>query len=456
LSGATETGAWTQTYDCDRYGNRAVRSNSYIPSPLLTPQSATSTDFSAFNQSTNQIALTGFGYDSSGNLTGDPTTGANEIVYDSENHQTSYTKSAATTSYSYDGDGRRVRKTDTTGTTVFVYNPGGQVIAEYGGPSTNGGISYLTTDHLGSTRVVANSQGNVIARHDYLPFGEEIGNVGGRTTGMGYGAADDTRQKFTSKERDNESMLDYFGARYYSGAQGRFTSIDPMSLSLSKAIDPQQFNRYGYVRNNPLKHIDPDGADLKFAAGLSKADQDRLLKDAVKLYRKESGREALNQLAKSDVHYVLGTGQLASTPVKGGTVEQFGLTEPKEGTFKGSTDPITHKVDYIQREGLVINITLDVNKLDQDRSLADQGKMTQPPSEQRVFNHEIAHALDKDTDLVNERNETDSEAEAEANGFAQTAGSQKDTLSERDAERQVREIFGLPPKDQKKDKKDDD
>jgi uncharacterized protein RhaS with RHS repeats len=73
--------------------------------------------------------------------------------------------------------------------------------------------------------------------------------------------------------------------------EGRFTSVDPLGVSLSKAVDPQQLNRYGYVRNNPLKHIDPDGADLKLAAGLSKSDQNRLLKDTVKLYRKESGRE---------------------------------------------------------------------------------------------------------------------------------------------------------------------
>lgn len=93
------------------------------------------------------------------------------------------------------------------------------------------------------------------------------------------------------------------------------------------------------------------------------------------------------------------------------------------------------------REGLTISITLDVNKLDEDRNLADQGKMTPPPSEQGVFNHEIGHAIDKDTDLVAEYNESGPEAEAEANGFARTAASQKDTLSEQEAEKQVRDIW---------------
>jgi hypothetical protein len=77
-------------------------------------------------------------------------------------------------------------------------------------------MSYLTTDHLGSTRVVTDGSAVVKARHDYLPFGEEIEtSVGGRSGVTGYAAADSTRQRFTSKERDTESGLDYFLARYY-------------------------------------------------------------------------------------------------------------------------------------------------------------------------------------------------------------------------------------------------
>ena len=68
--------------------------------------------------------------------------------------------------------------------------------------------------------------GNLIAggRHDYVPFGEELfAGVGIRSAALGYGA-DSTRQKFTGKERDAETGLDYFLARYYSSTQGRFTS----------------------------------------------------------------------------------------------------------------------------------------------------------------------------------------------------------------------------------------
>ncbi len=66
--------------------------------------------------------------------------------------------------------------------------------------------------------------------------------------------------EFTGKERDAETGLDYFGARYFSGAQGRFTSADPVGIMKQKMLDPQQWNMYAYARNNPLAVIDPDGA----------------------------------------------------------------------------------------------------------------------------------------------------------------------------------------------------
>ena len=64
----------------------------------------------------------------------------------------------------------------------------------------------------------------------------------------------------TGKERDAESQLDYFGARYYGSALGRFTSPDETLID-QDPHDPQSWNLYGYVRNNPLKNIDPFGED---------------------------------------------------------------------------------------------------------------------------------------------------------------------------------------------------
>ena len=68
--------------------------------------------------------------------------------------------------------------------------------------------------------------------------------------------------RFTGKERDAETGLDFFLARYYSGAQGRFTSPDPF-LASGRPEDPQSWNRYAYARNNPLAYIDPTGMDYE-------------------------------------------------------------------------------------------------------------------------------------------------------------------------------------------------
>jgi RHS repeat-associated protein len=91
----------------------------------------------------------------------------------------------------------------------------------------------------------------VVSRHDYYPFGEEISS----RTASGYGGNDTLRQKFTEK-RDIETGLDYFGARYYSPVQGRFSSADSFGGS---GWNPQTLNRYAHVQNNPLAFSDPTG-----------------------------------------------------------------------------------------------------------------------------------------------------------------------------------------------------
>ena len=79
--------------------------------------------------------------------------------------------------------------------------------------------------------------------------------------------ADGVRQKFTQKERDIETGLDYFGARYYASTQGRFTSVDPANITGRHVVNPQRWNLYVYVNNNPLALFDPDGRDPQGKAG---------------------------------------------------------------------------------------------------------------------------------------------------------------------------------------------
>jgi len=97
--------------------------------------------------------------------------------------------------------------------------------------------------------VIADSLGNIKSESDFYPWGGELQFV----------AHDSNHYKFTGKERDAETQLDYFGARYFDNPFGRFMTPDPLMLQKQKLFDPQQWNMYQYARNNPLRFTDPTG-----------------------------------------------------------------------------------------------------------------------------------------------------------------------------------------------------
>ena len=110
----------------------------------------------------------------------------------------------------------------------------------------SGAVFYYFADHLGSSRVVTNAAGQILDESDYYPFGGE------RAVAAGSG----NTYKFTGKERDPETGLDHFVARYHSSSLGRFMNPDPLG---GRIFDPQTLNKFSYVRNNPLNLIDPSG-----------------------------------------------------------------------------------------------------------------------------------------------------------------------------------------------------
>jgi RHS repeat-associated protein len=245
----------------------AVSGRSLRPNLNLTPQSA-----AEFNAASNRMTAPN-AYDAVGNLTSNKV--SQTASYDAENRMITFNGGLGVANYRYDGDRRRISQQTAAGaTTYYVYNASGQLAAEYSTQAPAGsGTSYLTTDHLGSTRIVTDAAGTPKTRHDYVPYGEEIDpQYGGRAGMPGYTATllDGPTQKFTAKERDAESGLDYFGARYLSSAQGRFTSSDDFAKD-SHVGDPQSWNKYAYARNNPLRYVDRNGQNATVATSCTTA-----------------------------------------------------------------------------------------------------------------------------------------------------------------------------------------
>jgi hypothetical protein len=128
-------------------------------------------------------------------------------------------------------------------TTVYVYYALGKLAAEYATAPVEAPCTtcYLVWDQLGSTRLVTDQNANVVARHDYLPFGEEIaGGTAGRN-GQ-WGPFDNVNQKFTGQIRDSETGQDFFNARYFTGASNKPTINGIGSVS-------------GFVRGNALQGL---------------------------------------------------------------------------------------------------------------------------------------------------------------------------------------------------------
>jgi RHS repeat-associated protein len=152
--------------------------------------------------------------------------------------------------------GEVLDETDLAGNTQeeYIYF-GGQRIArrtvDSGGNTV--ALHYYFSDHLGSHGVVENTNGTACEQDiDYYPYGSVQNDYCATQLSQRY--------KFTGKERDSESGLDNFGARYDASSLGRFMSPDPDQESgIDNMGNPQVWNGYAYVGNNPLNATDPDG-----------------------------------------------------------------------------------------------------------------------------------------------------------------------------------------------------
>lgn len=182
--------------------------------------------------------------------------------YDANGRMVKATKASVPDALSvYDAAGLRVAEKINDVWRFLIYDVGGKLVSEYGGlqSTDEGGVKYLMSDWQGSTRAVLSNSGFVLARNDYTTFGEEIGSgVGLRTAQQGFGSSVNVRQKYGLTERDDATGIDHTWFRKHENRAGRWTSPDPYNGSMSLG-NPQSFNRFSYVENQPTNFIDPSG-----------------------------------------------------------------------------------------------------------------------------------------------------------------------------------------------------
>jgi RHS repeat-associated protein len=204
--------------------------------------------------------LSGFGYDAAGNMISN---GSASYTYDAE----SRLLTAGGVTYTYDGDGNRVKKSNgtlywgagplaesdltasSTSWKEYVFFGGARVARR---DASNSSVHYFFSNHLGSTSVITNNTGASFEEDvDYFPYG-----------GLASGTSSD-HYLFNGKERDSESGLDNFGARFDASSLGRFMIPDwaekPTDVPYAHFGNPQSLNLYSYVQNNPTTFTDPDG-----------------------------------------------------------------------------------------------------------------------------------------------------------------------------------------------------
>ncbi len=294
---------WGETFTIDSWGN-------------LTNESQISgkTNHEGLNTTANtNNQLVGFGYDTAGNMTSN---GSTTYIYDAENRLI-WTSGER---YIYDGDGKRVEKCvaatpttacPTSGTNGTLYwrgtgsdtldetdlsgNPveeyiffNGQRIARRDVTSTGATIAvhYYFSDQVGSHSVIENATGTATEQDiDYYPYGGVENDYCTACVAQHY--------KFNGKERDPESGLDNFGARYDTSNLGRFMTPDwaakPIAVPYAHYGNPQSLNLYSYVQNNPTTLGDPDGHDVVFDNPDAQKKQEAMSRLTAKMKSDEKG-----------------------------------------------------------------------------------------------------------------------------------------------------------------------
>ena len=212
----------------------------------------------AHNWDPTGAASVNYAYDENGNMT---SRGGDTMTFDANNRLVDYDDGTTTTEFVYDADGNRILRLGTDDTTYIggiyetngtvetaYYTFAGETVAMRTKDTASDKRYWLITDRLGSTinTVDATNTSNV-STHLYYPFGQERGT----TAGSG------TDRMYTGQVSDAaDTGLLFYNARYYDPALRLFTAADTI---IPDPANPQTFNRYAYVNNNPIRFADPSG-----------------------------------------------------------------------------------------------------------------------------------------------------------------------------------------------------
>lgn len=262
----TSNGTVEQHFSYDAFGNRGLPDDTSVRAQ--------------FNEKNRFDASNGLTYDEAGEMTFD---GSHRYSYNAEGLIADVDDGAIR--YRYDAEGKRAQKIvdgavddyiwlegqllaehRTDGTWVdYVYANGTQIASvtvpapDKDGKAKPPSTAYFLTDTLGITRMALSQKAKVIADSLFAPFGEQTRE-----------RADESREKFsaasisfTGEFHDTETGLDNYQYRSYNPKLGRWMTPDPSSLKFSTLSNPQSFNLYAYVMNDPLKYLDGHGLELE-------------------------------------------------------------------------------------------------------------------------------------------------------------------------------------------------
>jgi RHS repeat-associated protein len=250
LSSSNCGAIWTQNFTYDAFGNIIKTGNSqFIPGYSPTQNQFTS------------IPGRNVSYDGDGNLLTD---NLNTYTWDVYGRMSTVNTGSATVTAIYDALGRMVENNAGGSYTEFIYGPTGVKLAQVNGSTlikafvalpggakaiynSTGLAYYRHSDWLGSSRLTSTASRAMYSSTAYAPFGEQYANNG------------TTDASFTGQDQDTVGSLYDFPARRQSPSQGRWISPDPLGRGAVTLANPQSWNRYAYVNNNPLQIVDPNG-----------------------------------------------------------------------------------------------------------------------------------------------------------------------------------------------------